>query len=256
MSNFGKKVSEVFMMKTGYIMEINEDGCTSYLHKGDSVVSISIPFESNEQIIQKFVGITVYTSHVNFGKVSLPCLCLSASDKVDIEKFSLIAEDFGGSKNRKAIEASPYEWIDKWRTLLGDSIKEKKVYDVIGELLALKEVLRLDRTAMWMGPKAGTHDIVGKDLDYEVKSTIKKTEYEVSINSSYQLSADKTTYLILVRLEEKPYSITINKLVNELIKLGYDKEEIENSLKKLGYPQGDRDRDESYEILSKHIQGF
>lgn len=250
MNNLEKEILKVFLMKESTMMSLNDDGCISYLARGHNTFAIAIPFNLEIDINQDFVGMKLSKSFINYDNNSISSLCLTAYDTVDPKKFALIAADFANSQNRRVLLTNPFEWIDRWRVLFGDSLKKKMVYDVLGELIALKTAIQEDKSLVWMGPSAGTHDIVGDDNIFEVKTTLKKTEYLVSVNSSYQLSTTKPTSLIFVRLEKKPYCLTINQLVSTLISLGYLEKDLEESLESLGYPKGDRNREEPYDLLS------
>lgn len=250
MNNLEKEILKVFLMKESTMMSLNDDGCVSYLARGYNTFSVAIPFNLDIEINQDFVGMKITKSFINYDNNSIASLCLTAYDAVDPNKFALISADFVSSHNRRTLLTNPFEWIDKWRILFGDSLKKKMVYDVLGELIALKTVYQNDKSVVWMGPSAGTHDIVGDNNICEVKTTLKKTEYLVSINSSYQLSTTKPTNLIFVRLEKKPYCLTINQLVTTLISMGYPEQDLEESLESLGYVKGDRNRDEPYDLLS------
>lgn len=250
MNSLENEILKVFLMKENTIMSINDDACVSYLARGHNRLSLAIPFNLDIDINQDFVGMKITKSFINFDNNSISSLCLTAYDNVDSHKFALIAADFASSRNRRTLLTNPYEWIDKWRVLFGDSLKKKMVYDVLGELISLKTVYQNDKSVIWMGPSAGTHDIVGDNNICEVKTTLKKTEYIVSINSSYQLSTTKPTKLFFIRLEKKPYCLTINQLVATLTSMGYPEQDLEDSLESLGYAKGDRSRDESYDLLS------
>ena len=128
-------------------------------------------------------------------------------------------------------------------------MESKMIYDVIGELIALKYIYTIDKSAIWEGPNRGTHDIVCDSFLYEVKSTKLKNDNLVSINSAFQLSNEKKEKLIFCRLELKPYSNSINTLVKELVCLGYDESSLESALYNLGYGRGSRNRDLCYDVL-------
>lgn len=250
MNSLVSKILKVFLMDQQTIMSLNDDDCVSYLVRGYDSYSVAIPFELERRISQDFVGMKITNSFINYGNNSIASLCLTAPNSIDPMRFAIIAADFISKVNRLSLLEEPYEWIDKWRELFGDSLKKKMVYDVIGELIALKINLQKDSSLIWMGPLNGTHDIVGDNNIYEVKTTTKKTEYSITINSSYQLSTTKPTSIIFVRLEKKPYCTTINQLVSDLIILGYSEKDLEDALKSVGYEKGERLRDESFDILS------
>lgn len=116
-------------------------------------------------------------------------------------------------------------------------------------MLALREIIKFDKTVKWMGPKSGSQDIVGEKRLYEVKTTTNKKETVVHINSSIQLLGEKPESLILVRLEVKPYTNSIDSVEEELIKLGVPKEEIEECLLQKGLCKGSKYRKVPYDLI-------
>lgn len=251
MSKIEEAIKNVFLMSNDTLMPITLDNLTSYLAKNNTSYSVAIPFDSKKPISEEFVGMSIFTSYANFNGHSLPVLVLKAPYTVDIDNLVLVAADFISAENRDDIINNPYVWIDKWKDIFGDSIKKKMVFDVIGELLALKTFYLTDKSLVWVGQERGTHDIVGKDYIYEVKTTLRKTENFAGIHSSYQLSTEKKTQLIFVRLEKKPHSpLSIDNLVRELIELGYDSNDLERNLENNGFKIGSRSREETYDLLS------
>lgn len=249
MNNLEKQIATIFLMNKGTIMPINLEGCPGYLARGINNFNAAIPFNLDIDIEEEFVGLKIFKTFVNYEGNSIKSLCISASETIDVNKFSIVVNDFLSADNRRTLLTDPFDWIDKWKEIFGDSLKKKKVYDVLGEMIALKCCFEKDKTFVWTGPDSGTHDIVGEEKIVEVKSTNKKTGSTVNINSSYQLSAEKPTYLFLIRLEKKPYSLSINSLASNLVDLGYPEQQLERSLVLCGYKKGNRLRDETYDLL-------
>ena len=244
-----KKLSYIFDLKEKTAYLILFDDLSTYLLRVNGMYYICIPF-NKRSINEKFVGFHIKTEIINYNGSNIDCLCIVANQESDPDKLMLIAEDFAKSQNRKQITKNPYDWIDKWRTIFGDSLSKKMIYDVVGELIALKSCLKKGKTFLWEGPKGGTHDIVGEESIVEVKTTILKKNFIVGIHSAYQLSQDKPTYLYFVRLEKKPFCQSINSLVSELVNLGVSEFELEEMLNKQGYGKGARSRDITYDLLS------
>lgn len=243
------QLNYIFVLKKDTAYKFEQNDLITFLIRSNGFLYVGIPY-NNKKISESFVGMNISSEVLNYEHQSIKCLCLIAEENVDSEKFLLVAEDFAKSKNRTSILNDPYEWIDKWRLIFGDTLSKKRVYDVLGELISLKYLYSNDKSFMWEGPKGGTHDLVASSKIVEVKSTILKKKYDVSINSSYQLSIEKDTDLFLVRLEKKPYCLTINSIVKQLVELGYSSDELENLLSGLGFKKGNRSRDESYDLLA------
>ena len=247
--SLNKQLSYIFDLDERKAYKILQDDLATYILKINGMYYVGIPFNKHK-VNERFVGIQIKTEMLVYDNMSVNCLCLIASENVDYDKFMLISEDFAKASNRAQILKEPYSWVDKWRTLFGDSLSNKKVYDVLGELISLRECYKNDKSFVWEGPNSGTHDLVAEKKIVEVKTTHLKKANVVGIHSSYQLSIEKPTYLYFVRLERKPYCLTINKLVKELSSLGYDETKLEDSLNKLGYAKGSRVRETSFDLLS------
>jgi len=243
-----EQLNYIFVLKEKTAYKFEKNDMVTFLIRSGGFLYVGIPF-SKRKVNESFVGMHISTEVLNYEHQSINCLCLIADENIDLEKFLLIAEDFAKDSNRPSIMDNPFEWMDKWRLIFGDTLSKKKVYDVLGELIALKVLYEKDNTFVWEGPKGGTHDLVAENQIVEIKSTVLKKAYNVSINSSYQLSIEKPTRLFLVRLEKKPYCLSMNVLVKQLVELGYSQEELERLLSDQGYKKGCRARDESYDLL-------
>ena len=243
------QIKKIKFMSNDTVFEIYDKEKIGYLCKKKNDYSIAIPFENNIDVSEEFVGIKVLTNFLNYNNNHLRVLYLNAVASIDIDKFAYVGADFLDEKNRDLILNDPYRWVDDWKKIFGNSIKEKMIYDVIGELIALKCVFKYDKSAKWEGPNNGTHDIVTNEGVYEVKTTQNKNNSNITINSAFQLTLEKTEKLYFCRLELKPYTNSINSLVKEIIELGYCEEELESLLTKIGYKKGSRLRNLCYEIL-------
>lgn len=221
--------------------------------RSEDSYAVAIPYDKDECINESFVGITLSTNMLNYFDKSFKTLYLKMHDTGDLKKFIYIATEFLDIKNRNSILTNPYEWVDDWTSLFGNSNKKYLISDVIAELYSLKLIYEEDKTAKWSGPLDGTYDIVCENSVYEVKSTTHKKNSYISINSRFQLSTDVNEQLMFVRLEPKPYSNSIDSLVYDLIKLGYNEYELENSLNILGYRKGNRTRKKAFNILSMNL---
>lgn len=247
--NLIEQLNYIFVLKEKNVYKFEQNDLATFIIRQNGLMYIGLPYYG-KKINESFVGMNVSTQTLNYECQSINCLCLIADENIDSEKFLLVAEDFAKDANRPILLKNPYDWLDKWRMIFGDRLSNKKVYDVLGELIALKNVFETDKSFTWQGPSGGTHDLVAENRIVEVKSTILKKAYNVSINSSYQLSIEKSTNLYFVRMEKKPYCLTINSIVKELLNLGYPKDNLEKLLTKQGLIKGSRARDESYDLLS------
>lgn len=238
------------LMKAGSVNEIYQGDDVVYLNRSLSGYAIAIPFNDERTYNETFVGISLSTNMLNVNNESFKVLYLFMNETGDLKKFSYIGAEFIDINNRSSLLSNPYVWVDSWREMFGDSKKKYLITDVLAELIVLKHLFKEDKSAKWLGPKDGTHDIVLDGKVVEVKSTKNKTNSYVSINNRFQINPSLNEELYFVRLEGKPYAICIDSVVDELVALGYPRNELEDSLKELGYEIGSRKRKASFNILS------
>ncbi len=132
---------------------------------------------------------------------------------------------------REEILKNPAAWWKKWTEILGNSITERNVYCVIAEMMVLDSLFQKDKTVTWLAAKAGVRDIESDTETAEVKSTIKRTGYEVTISSPYQLDSSKPFWLYFCRMEEaKTDGYSIKDMYNLLLKHGYNEIQLNNEL--------------------------
>ena len=243
------EILKLSLMKTNQVVPIYQGADVVYLNRSVSGYAIAIPFDDERNFDESFVGITLSTDDLNYDGKKFKVLYLNMIDTGDLKKFSYIGAEFIDIKNRDSLLVNPYSWVDTWKEMFGDSKKKYMITDVLAELVALKIVYKEDKTAKWQGPEDGTHDIVCENYVVEVKSTTHKTNSYISINSRFQIDPSTDEKLFFVRLEPKPYANSIDSLVQELVDLGYNKEELEGSLKEMGYKKGNRTRKITFNIL-------
>lgn len=243
------EILKLAIMNAGTVLPVKQGEDITYLCRSTSGYAVAIPFNDERDFNEPFVGITLLTNTLNYEDKSFKVLYLNMLDTGDLKKFSYIAAEFIDINNRKSILNNPYSWVDAWNEMFGNSKKKYTISDVVAELVSLKYVYMKNKSAKWMGPQDGTHDIVFDSGVVEVKSTTNKTNTYVSINSRFQINLDVNEKLYFVRLEPKPYAESIDSLVSELTSLGYPKHELEENLTKMGYRVGNRTRKQTYSIL-------
>ena len=168
------EILKLAIMKAGTVMPIKQGEDITYLCRSTSGYAVAIPFDDERVLNEPFVGITLLTNMLNYEDKSFKVLYLNMLDTGDLKKFSYIAAEFIDINNRESILHNPYSWVDVWNEMFGNSKKKYMISDVIAELVALRSVFKNDKTAKWMGPRDGTHDIVCDNGVVEVKSTTNK----------------------------------------------------------------------------------
>ena len=84
---------------------------------------------------------------------------------------------------RKEIIKSPVKWWREWKDLLGNRNVDDRVYDVLGELCVLNQLLAKGEDASWNGPSCASYDIETEIRFVEVKSSIVRDRKEITISS-------------------------------------------------------------------------
>jgi len=248
MNNTQAQIRNLPFLLVNKAYEINNSVADGFLVRAQHEYQIAIPYQGPDYF-DEFVGISISTNEFDYEGKTFPVLYLHAKDDISMDQLAPIAEEFLLKKNRAFLTANPEEWFDGWRKIFGDAMRKYSPYDVLGEMIALREVYKKDKTAKWMGPKSGSQDIVCEKQVIEVKTTTRKKESEIHVNSAVQLAADKPEFLMFVRLEYTSQGLTIDDLKDELVKVGYSETKIEDNLVQKGMLKGSKSRRIPYDVL-------
>jgi len=220
----------------------------SFKNKKEYGVFFEIPEKMN--VHESFSGIDLYSASFTLESREISsCLILSCSIAGQEEKFSHLCTNFVDSANRETIIKEPYLWWDDWKKLLGNINRNKKAYDILGEMITLNYMIVDNQEPSWEGEKAVV-DIIGKTYDCEVKSTIIRNAYAAEISSRFQL--DKRTNglaLMLCVFEKSPAGTSIEDMIAVLEKNGMNRIIIESKLNSIGLDKGRSARNEKYRLI-------
>lgn len=226
----------------------------AYVFKTKSSFGVAIPAVYSESMNEKFRGCRLKTDLIpNVGSG----LILSCSEPMLIDPFIMIASIFidpgrNGERRQKLMDNPALQW-EEWTALFGNSFRSKKTYSVLAELLAYENLLKLYPETKWQGPDGSTHDIETNDASFEVKATLSRTEWAVTIHGLYQIQSEKKEYLSIYRMEKDSGNESINAVINRLVKIGVDPDVIWSNLLKLGYEKNEQALDERYSVLETRI---
>lgn len=251
MNKIREDILKIENLPVGNVYELNsyQGNTRAYLTSDLNNYGVAIENINNITCNEKFMNVFVQNKVFTFNGENFNVLYLYAT-KEKLSDFVFLAESFLDVKNEEILLREPLVWIKKWIDLLGNSVKSYTIYDVIGELISLKSLLKNNLNYNWQASNKGVHDIEGETDAIEVKSTIIRENNIISVSSAFQLSSDKELFLYFCRFESDSLGIySINKLVKDIIELGYDLNNLEEELKKLGYASGKSTRDEKYNLL-------
>lgn len=181
-------------------------------------------------------------------------ISISAENAETVRILGQMACDFIKIVDENGGQIDSESWFNGWRIAVGNRNTVKRLYDVVGELVALLYLQNNGFGPVWKGPDASRHDISCFDFDFEVKSTVSNSIIpEVTISSGRQLdpTPGKELYLILCMFEESPSGkFSIDNLERSLIKSGYPQIELEKSLEKMDV-NSTTNRNVGFDLLTK-----
>ena len=225
----------------------------------DGSFGVAIPYDEEDDVNERFANVHL-TTRMN---VKLPdssetvraIVLLSTVRGVDA--FAQVCEDFVSpgvaGANRFALLKDPSVWWRKWKELIGNKNVDSRVYDVLGELCAIRAIVRQGIPATWRGQDRASYDIETPAGYFEVKSTVVRDHKEVTIHSQFQLDPPdgKSLSLLLCQFEEMSgLGETINDVVSDLEDLGVDVASINETLAAAGFEEGCVARKEGYALHS------
>lgn len=223
----------------------------AYIIRSNGLKGVAIVVPDEMKFHEEFHHLILETKTINIGGEHNKILFLYTSDKFFSKNCELICMDFLSISQREILKTNPYVWFNSWAELLGNSKKNKMVYDVLGEMKVLSLLLKRGEKVKWESMQKATYDIAGDKAFYEVKSTKRKETEIVSINSQYQLdyaSLSKPLYLAYCKVEESINGESIDSIYNELLEQGYPKDELDKYLLSINYYEGKEDRKKNFII--------
>lgn len=216
---------------------------------------VAIVYDGEKDISEKFANCRLYTKHLIIDGRKQKYLILSCFLNSLRYEFATICAQFIepgiNGIDRKQLLEEPLVWWKQWRELLGNSISDKKAYNVIAEMMVLDELYVKDNSVEWTAVTAGSHDIESNTGSFEVKSTVKRYGSTITVAGQHQFQSFKRLQLYFCRLEKSKLGISINDMKERLVSNGYDNEKLEQKLYHLGYEYGASVREEKYKVLEK-----
>lgn len=221
---------------------------------GDGSSGVAIEVDGDLVVNESFANATLKTIRPLGSEVNYLVLCSQAPTR----GFAVLCSEFldpgENGEIRAERKADPVAWWGSWCELLGNRNARQRVYDVIGEMVALRFLQLRGGDPIWRGPHAGRYDIECSNILYEVKSTQSRNSKRFQAHGLFQFDEHKREEkLFYCRLEEAESGVSINSLERDLIAGGYDRFELDVALGVLGYPAGKSVRDRQYAIVSMEL---
>ena len=220
--------------------------------KDESRYAVCIPWENSFEVNENFAGAQLLTTEILVNRTKRRVLMLMLECSKDLRPFAFLCSEFTDPGqdgcHRQEVSRNPSHWWQQWKMLLGNRNVDERVYDVIAELLTLLYLKQNGIDASWGGPDAATYDIETIEAFYEVKSSISRARQEITLSNSFQLIPpdNRKLKLMFYQFEPMENGISINSIVQMMIRQSFDETEINTKLESLGFGLGRSDRDRCF----------
>lgn len=214
---------------------------------------VAIPY-AGEDINESFSNARIFSTDnimISAGMMQRSLVLTTASVEIERPFATLCSEliDPGiDGAARNAILADPVAWWKKWKELLGNRNIDARIYDVLGELCVLYQLLQSGEESSWNGPNGASYDIETVNRFVEVKSTLSRSKREITVSNQFQLDPpDKPLNLVLCAFEPTVRSgVSINRMIAKFEEIGYNISLINKKLSELGFEEGMSSRNKTF----------
>lgn len=214
---------------------------------------VAIPY-AGEDINESFSNARIFSTDnimITAGMMQRSLVLTTASVEIERPFATLCSEliDPGiDGAARNAILADPVAWWKKWKELLGNRNIDARIYDVLGELCVLYQLLQSGEESSWNGPNGASYDIETVNRFVEVKSTLSRSKREITVSNQFQLDPpDKPLNLVLCAFEPTVRSgVSINRMIAKFEEIGYNISLINKKLSELGFEEGMSSRNKTF----------
>lgn len=256
MNNIKEEICNIFALQAGnyaYNIRSIETKYKAWAYRYNNEFGVAIEYYG-EAIAEEFSNAYLESKVILIDGENINALALFSNDEMFRNKFAVICAEFIdpgiNGKNRRNILREPLIWWKEWKLLIGNSNKEKKIYDVVGELITLCKLFKNGEKPIWSAINLNSHDIQTTNADYEVKTTLQKEKTQIHISSQFQLCLEKPLYLIFNRLEESFAGVSVNGLILEIEKFDSKQAAVYNKyIENIGFKKGSHYRDKKYILL-------
>jgi len=247
--------SKGYFGKAMDIPELPED-YPAWTLKENGWVGVAVPVHTYIPFSEQFSQVKICTeANVQIGSRTCNLLLLQCFTMQSRNEFALMCAQFvepGKDGNfRQELTISPEAWWKRWKEMLGNISSDKSSYDILGELLVLERLMQSGEHPRWSAAERAIHDIELDTYSIEVKSTVARYGYEVTVNSIYQMrpSLDRPLNLDFIRFERSVQGRSLDDVARSLGQLGYDENFLEAALGKAGFEFGCVARNVKYKVI-------
>ena len=235
------------------------DNYPAWTLKQDNSYGVAVKMDRKLVFSERFSTARIWTcndSIIDDQKADF--LLLTCYDVSLRNEFATICSQFvetaSDGASRKRLITDPAAWWHNWKSLIGNTQSDNEVYSKLGELIVVEKLLQAGKWPKWSGIEYATHDVELDDRSYEVKSTIKRSGYEVEISSIFQMKKEgKALDLVFFRFERSHLGRSLDDVIESIISLGYSRDKLEKVLVKAGLEKGCTARSIQYKPLEMRV---
>ena len=231
------------------------DDYPAYVIRLQDGYGVAIAADSQLVVSEKFNRCRLKTCTLSIGGENNNYLTLTSAFEEYRYEFATICAEMvypgPNGEERQKLLSDPYDFWARWKELMGNTDKDKRVYNVIAEMMVLFHKYRNDKSSEWAATRMASHDIECESESCEVKSTTKRYGTSITISGQHQLEHNKPLYLYFCRMEESLEGESINSMMEKMILEGYDSGKIELDIEHQGFDKGESIRDKKYKLLEK-----
>ena len=228
----------------------------AWTFKQNDWVAVAVPINTYVAFSEAFSQVKISTSErvcigdAEYNILMLQCFAMDSRNEFAVMCKQFVDPGVDGQRRKKLI-GEPAGWWKNWKDMLGNVSSDREPYDVLGELIVVEQQLLAGNHPVWSGIDHASNDVEMDDSSIEVKSTIARYGYEVTINSLYQMRTPtgKPLALAFLRFEKSALGRSIDDVANSLKMHGYDAIALECALTKAGLEEGRVARNQKYKIL-------
>ena len=208
------------------VYKIDSNNYNAFIVKDNGWYGIGLEVDIGaSEYFEKFENVVITTKLKVYNSTPLKLIEI-ITDRIELyNEFAIICCEFlefiKDNDNRIEFINNPRVWLDKWKDLLGNTLRREENYSFLAELLSINYLLNYNQVVIY--DDHGTHDIETENESYEIKSTISRYGYDIHVNGQHQLEIEnKRLNLIYIRLEKSLEGISINEVIEKLENRDYD----------------------------------
>lgn len=216
---------------------------------------VAIPLDKRIEVNEDFSDAKICSVELIDSETHRTGFYLTLTTGIGTDKgiFSALCEQFvypgEHGEFRRELISSPLKWWIEMKKIFGNRNVDELVYDTLGELCVYSYLVRKGVNAIWNGPLGSSFDIESNEFVAEVKSSVSRSEKTITVHGKTQLSHPKDKDLYLYYCVFEPSSNTgysINDIIYNLEKDGYDISSIDSLLLQKGFEHGKSSRQRKF----------